>query len=207
MVLPIDRKDFRMAVPLQLDRAASGAEVRVAPRRIAVARALLALVWAAALALAVGDKVPNTDSDVPIAAALLLASYPLIDLISSLLSSTFGDARVLRLNAAIDALAVVAVGATAFGSDAGATMAAFGAWAVLSGAIQLALAMHRRREGSRQLPMIVSGGLSTVAGITFLAGAGMDEAKLTTLAGYMAVGALLYLLWASRSQPDPQAAR
>jgi len=196
-----------MAVPLRLNRAATGTPACEAPRRIAVVRALFALVWAAALVLAVGDKVPTADSGVPIGAALLLASYPLIDLISSLLSSTFGDAHVLRVNAAIDALAVLAVGATAFGSDAGATLAAFGAWAILSGAIQLALAIHRRRAAGRQLPMIVSGGLSTVAGITFLAAAGMDEAKLTTLAGYMAVGALLYLLWARRSQPDPQAAR
>jgi len=46
--------------------------------------------------------------------------------------------------------------------------------------------------------MIVSGALSTIAGISFLAASGNDEAHLATLAGYMALGALLFLLWASR---------
>lgn len=40
------------------------------PRRIAIVRAVLALAWAAALVIAIGDEVPSTSSDVPIAAAL-----------------------------------------------------------------------------------------------------------------------------------------
>lgn len=46
------------------------------PRRIAVARAAVALLWAAALAIALGDDVARTDADVPAAAAALLAAYP-----------------------------------------------------------------------------------------------------------------------------------
>jgi uncharacterized membrane protein HdeD (DUF308 family) len=64
----------------------------------------------------------------------------------------------------------------------------------VSGAIQLALAIRRHRAQGRQLPLIVSGGLSTIAGIAFIAGSGMDDAHLAMVAGYMALGALLFLL-------------
>lgn len=192
-----------MSASLAANHAAADAPPsRDVPRRIAVARAVLALVWAAALVIAVGDRVPSTDSDVPIAAAALLASYPAIDVVASTAAALGADAarRVLRINAAISALAIGAIGATAFGADAGATLAAFGAWAAVSGAIQLAVALRRRRIEGRQLPMIVSGGLSTIAGISFLVTSGMHDANLASLGGYMALGALLYLLWAHRSR-------
>jgi uncharacterized membrane protein HdeD (DUF308 family) len=198
-----------MSASLTANHAAADAPPsRDVPRRIAIARAVLALVWAAGLVVAVGDQVPSTSSDVPVAAAALLASYPAIDVVASIAAALGTDAagRVLRINAAISALAIVAIGATAFGADAGATLAAFGAWAAVSGAIQLAVALHRRRTEGRQLPMIVSGGLSTIAGIGFLATSGMDDAQLASVGGYMALGALLYLLWAHRSRTAPQAA-
>ena len=199
-----------MSASLAANRAARDAPPsRNVPQRIAIVRALLALVWAAALVIAVGDDVPSTSSDVPIAAAALLASYPAIDVVASIAATLGTDAsrRVLRINAAISALAVAAIGATAFGADAGATLVAFGSWAAVSGAIQFGVAVHRRRAGDRQLPMIVSGGLSTIAGVSFLAASGMADAHLVTVGGYMALGALLYLLWAHRSRAAPRAAR
>ncbi len=179
------------------------------PRRIAIVRAVLALVWAAALVIAVGDDVPSTSSDVPTAAAALLASYPAIDVVASIVGALRADgpARVLRVNAAIGVLAIVAIGVTAFGADAGATLAAFGAWAAVSGAIQLAVAVRLRRAEGRQLPMIVSGGLSTIVGLGFIASSRGDEAQLAGIGGYMAFGAVLYLLWAHRSRTAPRAAR
>jgi hypothetical protein len=192
-----------MSASLAANRASPDAsQSRDVPQRIAIVRAVLALAWAAALVIAVGDRVPSTNSDVPIAAAALLASYPAIDVVASIaaLQGTDASGRVLRINAAISALAVAAIGAMAFGADAGATLAAFGSWAAVSGAIQLGVAVHRRRAGGRELPMIVSGGLSTIAGISFLATSGMDDANLASLGGYMALGALLYLLWARRTR-------
>jgi uncharacterized membrane protein HdeD (DUF308 family) len=180
--------------------------VRAVSRRITIVRALLALVWAAAVAIAIGDRVPTTDTALPTVVAFLLASYPLIDVAASLLGSAFADARVLRINAAVSAVAVIGIAGAAFGSDAGATLVAFGAWAVISGAIQLGVAIHHRRAHGRQLPMIVSGGLSTVAGLSFIAASGNEDAHLATLAGYMALGALLYLFWARRGQVNPEAA-
>jgi hypothetical protein len=50
------------------------------------------------------------------------------------------------------------------------------------------------------VPILISGGLSTVAGITFLSAAGMRPARLATLGGYMAVGGLLYLVSARRGR-------
>jgi uncharacterized membrane protein HdeD (DUF308 family) len=199
-----------MSASLAANRAAPDASPsRDVPQRIAIVRAVLALVWAGALVIAVGDQVPSTNSDVPIAAAALLASYPAIDVVASIAATLGTDAsrRVLGINAAISALAVAAIGVTAFGADAGATLAAFGAWAAVSGAIQFAVAVHLRRTEGRQLPMIVSGGLSTIAGIGFLAASGMDDAHLAGVGGYMALGAVLYLLSAHRSQTAPQAAR
>ena len=179
---------FPAAVPVAPDASRS----RDSPRRIAIVRAVLALVWAAALVIAVGDEVPSTSSDVPIAAAALLASYPAIDVVASIAGAlgTDASARALRVNAAIGVLAVVAIGVTAFGADAGATLTAFGAWAVVSGAIQFVLALR----GTREAPILISGGLSALAGISFLSAAGMHDAHLAVLGGYMAVGAVLYLL-------------
>jgi uncharacterized membrane protein HdeD (DUF308 family) len=179
------------------------------PRRIVIVRAVLALAWAVALVIAVGDRVPSTSSDVPIAAAALLASYPAIDVIASIAGAvrTGAFARVLYVNAAIGVLAIVAIGITAFGAEAGATLAAFGAWAAVSGAIQFAVAIQVRRAAGGQLPMLVSGGLSTIAGLAFLASSGMDDAHLAGVGAYMALGAVLYLLSAHRGQTAPPAAR
>ncbi|HEY0277881.1 MAG TPA: hypothetical protein VGC32_06400 [Solirubrobacterales bacterium] len=188
-----------MAASSQFTLAASGAPARGVPQRVALVRAAFALLWAAVLALAVGDKVPTTASDVPAGIALLLASYPLIDVVASVVGSRFGETRVLRANAAVSSLAVVALAVTAFGSDAGAALAAFGAWAAASGLILLGIAIHRRRTEGRQLPLILSGGLSTIAGVSFLAASGNEKAHLGMLAGYMALGAVLYIVSAVRN--------
>ncbi len=76
---------------------------------------------------------------------------------------------------------------------------AFGAWAAISGALQLGSAVLLRREG-RQLPMMISGALSMLAGLSFIAAAGAADANLAALAGYMALGAVLYLVFAARSR-------
>jgi uncharacterized membrane protein HdeD (DUF308 family) len=199
MVLFTERT-FPMATSSHLDLAAPDVPARGVPQRIAIVRAAFALLWAAALALIVGDKVPTTDSDIPAGIGLLLASYPLIDVVASIVGSRFADARVLRANAAISSLAVVALAVTSFGSDAGATLAAFGAWAAASGLILLGIAIHRRRTEGRQLPMIVSGGLSTIAGVSFLAASGNDKAHLGMIAGYMALGAILFIVSAVRDK-------
>lgn len=202
-----------MSVLPSIKRAALDApetpQSRHSPRSIAIARAVLALVWAAALVIVVGDQMLSASSDVPMAAAVLLASYPAIDVVASLAAArgTQGSVHMLQINAAIGAVAVAAIGATAFAANAGATMVTFGAWAAISGAIQFDLAVQRRRTSGHQLPMIFSGGLSLIAGVSFLLSTGMHDAHLAFVGGYMTLGALLYLLFAFRSQKAPRAAR
>ena len=193
--MPISAASLR-AAPGQPDVAAD------VPRRIANVRALFALVWAAGVFIAVGHRVPTAHSDVPTVAAALLASYPLIDVIASLVGATRADASsiVLRVNAALSALAVAAIAITAFGSDAGSTLVAFGAWAAVSGAIQFGVAVHRRRTLGHQMPMLISGALSTLAGVSFIASSGSHDPHLSIVGGYMALGAVLYLLSANRGQ-------
>ncbi len=178
-------------------------------QRIAYIRAVLALAWATAVIVAVGSDVPATASDLTAGVAALLASYPLIDVVASIAGARHDGAsrNVLRVNAAISTAAVVAIGLTGFGSDAGATFASFGAWAMISGAIQFGIGIHRRRSRGGQLPMIVSGGLSTIAGLSFIAQSGGSDAHLTYIGGYMAFGALLYLLSAQRRRAHPRSAQ
>ena len=177
--------------------------------RIANIRAVLALAWAAAVLVAVGSDVPTTASALAAGLAALLASYPLIDVVASIAEARHDGAsrNVLRVNAAISTAAVVAIAVTGFGSDAGATFASFGAWAAISGAIQLSVAIHQRRSLGGQLPMIVSGGLSTIAGLGFIALSSGNDAHLTYIGGYMALGAVLYLLSAHRRGAHPRPAQ
>ena len=48
--------------------------------------------------------------------------------------------------------------------------------------------------------MIVSGAISTVAGLSFVAGSSQEVAHLTNLAGYATLGAVLFLVWAARAR-------
>lgn len=153
---------------------------RDAARQIALVRAVVALLWAAALALVAGDA----GSELPAGVAALVAAYPLIDVAASLR----GGGALLRVNAAIGLLATAGLAAAAFGSSTDTTLAVFGAWAVVSGAIQLALSR-------RALPMVASGAISMLAGLWFIAS---SDAPVTSLAGYAAFGAVFYLVWVWR---------
>jgi short repeat uncharacterized protein DUF308 len=171
----------------------------VAPRRrIAWVRAGAALAWAGGLVAALGGN-PDAADSVPTAAAVLLVAYPLIDVFASVTEAR-GSARVLPIvNALISLAASVGLAVAVATADAGTALAVFGVWAVVSGAVQLGTAVMRRRTGGRELPMIVSGAISTVAGLAFVAGSSNDVAQLTGLAGYAGFGAVLYLVWAARS--------
>jgi uncharacterized membrane protein HdeD (DUF308 family) len=74
----------------------------------------------------------------------------------------------------------------------------FGVWAFVTGLIQLILGLKRRKEIKGQWPMILSGGQSMLAGISFIALAHSPTMGITNLAGYSAFGALYYLISAIR---------
>jgi uncharacterized membrane protein HdeD (DUF308 family) len=70
----------------------------------------------------------------------------------------------------------------------------FGIWALLSGAIQLVVAIRRRRTVGTQWPMVISGGLSVLAGASFAAMSASATSSLSTVAGYSAFGAFWFLV-------------
>ena len=168
------------------------------PRRIAILRAAVALVWAGAFVIAAG----NADTELAARLALLVTAYPVIDVVASLAEAAQGGqaANRLRINAALSSIAVAGLAIAAFGSDVSAVLAVFGSWAVVSGLIQLFNAIQRRRQGSRQVPMLISGGLSAIAGAGIIASSSADDPSLTGLAGYATLGAVLFLVWAFRSR-------
>ncbi|MFA6058313.1 MAG: hypothetical protein WC756_08945 [Taibaiella sp.] len=83
----------------------------------------------------------------------------------------------------------------------------FGAWAILTGLIQLILGLRRRKQLGGQWPMIISGGQSMLAGGVFIAMAHAPDQGITTLAGYAAFGAFYFLLTAFRLSKTIKAAR
>jgi uncharacterized membrane protein HdeD (DUF308 family) len=127
-------------------------------------------------------------------ASILLVIYPAWDVIG-----TFLDIRANQnspsktpqyINAAISAITTLAVG-LALQKGVPETLIVFGAWAILTGLIQLVLGLQRRRLLGGQWPMIISGGQSIIAGVSFII---LTDTPITNLAGYSAFGAFYYLL-------------
>jgi uncharacterized membrane protein HdeD (DUF308 family) len=80
----------------------------------------------------------------------------------------------------------------------------FGAWAILSGLLQLGTAVRRWKQFGAQWAMVLSGAQSALAGAFFIvqASAPMPPA-VVKVAGYAAVGAFYFLVsavWLSIAQ-------
>ena len=134
-------------------------------------------------------------------ASVLLIIYPAWDVIG-----TFLDIRANRnspsktpqyINAAISAVTTVAVG-LALQKGIPEALIVFGIWAIATGAIQLILGIRRRKLLGGQWPMIISGGQSILAGVSFIILAHDPTKGVFSLAGYAAFGAFYYLLTAFR---------
>lgn len=65
---------------------------------------------------------------------------------------------------------------------------------LVTGAVQLTLAIRRRRSVGAQWPMMLSGGISVLAGINFAATSGSASSGLAHVAGYSAFGAFWFLV-------------
>ncbi|WP_033343045.1 hypothetical protein [Catenuloplanes japonicus] len=157
-------------------------------RRLYLARCGFALIWAVALFA--------TGADLNPVSVTLLVLYPLFDVAAAVVDlRSSGRNPGLYVNIAISALAGVGV-AVATGSGIPAVLRVWGAWAIVSGLVQLAVGVGRRRLGG-QWAMILSGGLSVLAGASFVATAG-SEATLANLAGYATLGGIFFLISAVR---------
>lgn len=174
--------------------AASAEHVSPAPtlRRLYVVRFVFAAAWATLL-LAAG-------SDLTTGAKVLLFVYPAFDVAAAVVDArsarTTGPLRGLYANMAISAVAAVGV-AVASTSGVADVLRVWGAWAVVSGLVQLLVGVARRPMGG-QWPMILSGGISVLAGASFVASASHDDPSLTTLAGYALLGGVFFLVSAFR---------
>ena len=172
----------------------SAAPAGLAPalRTLYLVRFGFAVTWAVLLFLTAAEIGPVSGA--------LLVLYPLFDVaaivVDSRSSRTGRASSALYANIAVSTIA--AAGLTfAVLSGIPAVLQVWGAWAVVSGVAQLAAGFTRRSLGG-QWPMIISGGLSTLAGTSFILQAGSEGATLHNLAGYAAVGGVFFLVSALR---------
>jgi uncharacterized membrane protein HdeD (DUF308 family) len=164
-------------------------------RSLYLIRVAFSLIWVA-LVVTTSASLVSTDRPTVIAAVLLVV-YPLWDVIATLLerrmAGTGSTDRFGTTNMAVG-LATAAGMITAVFSTIGTTLLVFGVWALLSGAIQLVVAIRRRHTVGAQWPMIVSGGLSVLAGASFAAMSASATSSLSAVAGYSAFGAFWFLV-------------
>nr|WP_307544682.1 hypothetical protein [Streptomyces sp. V3I8] len=167
--------------------------VPAALRKLYFVRFAFAAVWAALL-------FATADTLGPVSVTLLVV-YPLFDVAAAVVDvrsarTNGGTAPALLVNIAISSLTVVAL-AVAATSGIPAVLRVWGIWAVAAGVVQLIAGALRRKLGG-QWPMIASGAVSTLAGTSFFASAGGDDASLTNLAGYAFLGGVFFLVSALR---------
>jgi uncharacterized membrane protein HdeD (DUF308 family) len=157
-------------------------------RRLYFVRFGFAVVWAGLLTL--------TASDLGLAAGALLVVYPLFDVAAAVVDARSSRTRELVLNIVISSLAALGL---AFAATSGvpAALRVWGAWAILAGLVQLVVAVRRRALGG-QWAMILSGGISTLAGTSFIVMASQPDPALTSLAGYAVIGGVFFLVSAIR---------
>jgi uncharacterized membrane protein HdeD (DUF308 family) len=168
------------------------ATIAPALRRLYFVRFGFALIWAVVLFL--------TASSIGPVSATLLVIYPLFDVGAAIVdarsSRASRSAMGLYVNIAISVIAAVGL-VFAVTSGIPAVLQVWGVWAVLSGLVQLVVALRRRTLGG-QWAMIASGTISTLAGISFFLQAAAPDASLSNLAGYALLGGIFFLVSALR---------
>ncbi|PIT00389.1 membrane protein [Bradyrhizobium nitroreducens] len=153
-------------------------------------RAAFSLAWViAALAIAPSSAV---------VAATLLVAYPAWDAaanyLDALCSGGLNQNRTQALNVLVSLLTALAV-ALALRVSMNWVLGIFGAWAMLSGLLQLGTALRRWKHYGAQWAMVLSGGQSALAGGFFIFQATMPSIpSIANVAGYAAVGALYFLV-------------
>ncbi|MFF8023338.1 DUF308 domain-containing protein [Streptomyces sp. NPDC007896] len=164
-------------------------------RSLYLIRVAFSLIWVA-LVVTTSASLVSTDKPTAIAAVLLVI-YPLWDVIATLLERRMagtGSTDRLGTTNMVLGLATTAGMIIAVFSTIGTALLVFGIWALLSGAIQLVVAIRRQRTVGAQWPMVISGGLSVLAGASFAAMSASATSSLSTVAGYSAFGALWFLV-------------
>ena len=159
--------------------------------RLFLIRGLVAIAWVAVFA-AVSDSLTT-------GVAILLVTYPVIDLVASLIDARQQDGsarRLLHLSAGASAAAAVAVAVAATG-DIADVLIVLAVWAAVTGAAQLATAVRRRAVLGMQWPMLLAGALSVGAGISFASTAAGADPMLDPLVLYAATGGAFFVIQAA----------
>ncbi|MFF7209199.1 DUF308 domain-containing protein [Streptomyces sp. NPDC008238] len=164
-------------------------------RSLHLIRVVFSLIWVALLATTSASLV-SADSPTVIAAVLLVV-YPLWDVIATLLERRLAGGgaadRVGTVNIGLGLAATAGMVSAVF-STIGTALVVFGVWALLAGAVQLVVAIRRRRSVGAQWPMVISGAQSVLAGATIAATSASATSSLSTVAGYSAFGAFWFLV-------------
>ncbi|MET4258743.1 uncharacterized membrane protein HdeD (DUF308 family) [Bradyrhizobium sp. S3.12.5] len=153
-------------------------------------RAAFSVAWVAA-AFAVAPSSP------PIAGALLVL-YPAWDaaanFVDALRSGGLTQNRTQVLNVVVSLATTIAV-IVALRTGMNWVLGVFGAWAILSGLLQLGTAIRRWKSFGAQWAMVLSGGQSALAGGFFIAQALTPAVpSIANVAGYAGVGALYFFV-------------
>ena len=142
-----------------------------------------------------------------VAGAVLLVAYPAWDALANVAdgrrSGALAANRTQLLNVVVS-LAVAPALAISL-PDMHRVLAVFGAWAILSGLLQLGTAVRRWKTHGAQWAMVLSGAQSALAGAVFIGQARMPaEPTVATLAGYAGFGAFYFLVSALLLQFRPR---
>lgn len=153
-------------------------------------RAAVSIAWIA-LAVVVGKNAPSIG-------AILLVAYPAWDAFANYLDAKktggLSSNPSQALNLAVSGISAVAV-ATALRSSMNAVINVFGAWAILSGLLQLLTASRRWKSAGAQWVMVLSGAQSALAGVFFFKmAAAATPPSIVTVAPYAGFGALYFLV-------------
>lgn len=161
-------------------------------RRLYFVRFAFAVVWALVMF--------TTSSTLGPVAVTLLVLYPLFDVAAAIVdahaSRISGSPALPYVNIAVSLITAVGV-AIACASGIPAVLRVWGVWAIVAGLVQLIVGVTRRVMGG-QWPMIISGGISVLAGASFIVGASAANPTLTNAAGYAIPGGIFFLISALR---------
>lgn len=151
-----------------------------------------AIVWAILL-------MPIAKSINPGVVALVII-YPLFDVAAAIIDyRSSGSSRPrapLYINMALSLLTAIGL-AVVVGSGIPDVLRVWGGWAITAGIVQLIVAVLRWRLGG-QFAVILSGGISVLAGIGFVVMAGGSNPALTGVGGYAILGGIFFLVSAIR---------
>ncbi|MET8864459.1 hypothetical protein ABZW11_16080 [Nonomuraea sp. NPDC004580] len=175
-----------------VDTPATTSSVAQALRKLYFVRFAFQLVWAG-LVFATASRLG------PLGIALVVI-YPLFDVGAAIVdarsSKAAGTPYGLYVNIAISTLAAIGLGVAGTAGVPG-ILRVWGVWAIVSGIVQLVVGVVRRKMGG-QWPMILSGGISVLAGASFFMGAAAPNPMLTNIAGYAVLGGIFFLISALR---------